>query len=118
GERFVLFPPLVVIGYEMFVHPDSCPWAAKPLHLPVACFLAAAAGLLCWHFLGTGPAAAVASMALGIIIVRAGRLQLPPALAIALLPQVMHSPDLAYPFAILLGTLLLSAWFLLYRRFS
>lgn len=118
GERFVLFPPLVVMAYEMFVHPDACPWAAKPLHLPLACFLAAAAGLFCWHFLGTGPAAAAASMALGIIIIRAGRLQLPPALAIALLPQVMHPPTLAYPLAVLLGTLLLSAGFLAYRRFS
>src|SRR5579872_623501 len=38
GWRFILFPPLVVIGFEMFVHPDVCPWAARPLMLPVACF--------------------------------------------------------------------------------
>lgn len=114
GERFVLFPPLAVIAYEMIVHPDTCPWASRTMRLPLVCLLAAVGGLLCYHFLGVGPWAAVSSMALGIIILRAGRLHLPPALAIALLPQVMHSPAITYPLAVLLGTLVLSLWSLLY----
>ena len=31
GLRFILFPPLVVIGFDMFGHPEICPWAARPL---------------------------------------------------------------------------------------
>ena len=33
GLRFLLFPPLIVIAYEMFGHPESCPWAVRPLWL-------------------------------------------------------------------------------------
>src|SRR5262249_14182249 len=45
GLRFILFPPLVVIGFEMFGHPSVCPWAPRPLFLPAACFLTAVGGL-------------------------------------------------------------------------
>ena len=44
GLRFVLFPPLVVIGFEMFGHTAICPWAKRPMFLPAACFLTAAGG--------------------------------------------------------------------------
>src|SRR5216683_4695900 len=70
GLRFVLFPPLVVIGFEMLGHTEICPWAKRPLILPVACFLTAAGGLLFWRLLGVGPAAAACSMAWGILVLR------------------------------------------------
>ncbi len=35
GLRFVLFPPLVVIGFEMLGHTAICPWADKPMRLPL-----------------------------------------------------------------------------------
>jgi hypothetical protein len=34
GWRFLLFPPLVVIAFEMFVHAQACPWAQRPLPFP------------------------------------------------------------------------------------
>jgi hypothetical protein len=40
----------------------------------------------------------------------------PPALAVALLPQVMDSPTIAYPVSVAIGTLLMTFWFLLYQR--
>ena len=46
GLRFILFPPLIVMAYEMFAHPTTCPWARKPVTLPIACCLTSAAGLL------------------------------------------------------------------------
>lgn len=118
GLRFVLFPPLMVIGFEMFGHTAICPWAKKPLLLPVACFLTAAGGFLSWKFLGAGPAAAACSMAWGIAVLRAFDLHVPPALAVALLPLVMASPTAAYPFAVGIGTALLTVWFLAYRAMS
>jgi hypothetical protein len=117
GLRFVLFPPLVVIGFEMFGHTEICPWARRPMFLPAACFLAAASGLLFWHLLGPGPLAAGCSMACGIAVLRLFDLHVPPALAVALLPFVMDSPTIAYPISVGVGTLLMTLWFLLYQRF-
>ena len=114
GLRFILFPPLVVIGFEMFSHPASCPWAKKPLQLPAACFVTAAGGLLFCKLLGAGPASAACAMAWGIAALRLFDLHVPPALAVALLPQVIESPAIAYPFSVGAGTLMMSLWFLLY----
>lgn len=118
GLRFVLFPPLVVIGFEMLGHSAICPWADKPLRLPVACFLTALGGFASWHFLGVTPLAAACGMAWGIGVLRVCDVHMPPALAVALLPLVMDRPTLAYPFAVAIGTTLLSLWFLAYRRLS
>lgn len=118
GLRFLLFPPLVVIGFEMFGHTAICPWAKRPLLLPVACFLTAAGGLLFWSLLGAGPVAAACSMACGILVLRIFDLHVPPALAVALLPFVMDSPTIAYPVSVGIGTLLMTLWFLLYQSIS
>jgi hypothetical protein len=113
GWRFILFPPLVVIGFEMFVHPDVCPWAKRPLMLPVACFLTALGGFIFWKFLGVTPLTAALCMGWGIVVLRALDLHVPPALAVALLPLVMTHPTIVYPLAVGLGTLLLTGWFFL-----
>jgi HPP family protein len=118
GLRFVLFPPLVVIGFEMFGHTAICPWAKRPLLLPLACFLTAAGGLFFWNLLGAGPVTAACSMACGIAVLRLLDLHVPPALAVALLPLVMNSPTIAYPFSVGIGTLLMTLWFLAYRSFA
>jgi hypothetical protein len=116
--RFILFPPLVVIGFEMFGHTAVCPWARKPLLLPAACFVAAAGGLFFWNLLGGGPLAAALSMAWGIGALRLFQLHVPPALAVALLPQVMASPTIGYPFSVGVGTLLMTIWFFFYKSLT
>jgi len=115
GLRFILFPPLVVIAFEMFGHAEICPWARRPLLLPLACFLTAAGGLLSYDLLGVGAGAAALAMAWGIIVLRTLDLHVPPALAIALLPQVMAAPTLAYPFAVGIGTMLATLWFVAWQ---
>jgi len=115
--RFVLFPPLVVIGFEMFLHTKRCPWATRYLALPIVCLLTAAGGLLCRRYLGVGAAGSAFSMAWGILILRLFDLHVPPALAVALLPQVIDSPTMLYPVAVGIGTSLLSGSFVLYNRF-
>ena len=115
GLRFILFPPLVVIGFEMFGHPATCPWAKQPVWLPLACFLTAAGGLVLCNTLGVGPVAAGLSMAWGILVLRVFDLHIPPALAVALLPMVMSKPTFAYPLSVLVGTSMLTLWFLYYR---
>jgi hypothetical protein len=117
GLRFVLFPPLVVIGFEMFGHTAICPWAKRPMFLPAACFLTAAGGLLFWNLLGVGPVAAGCSIACGMAVLRLFDLHVPPALAVALLPFVMDHPTIAYPISVGIGTMLMTLWFLLYQSF-
>ena len=117
GLRFVLFPPLVVIGFEMFGHTAICPWAKRPMFLPAACFLTAAGGLLFWNLLGVGPLAVGCSMACGMAVLRLFDLHVPPALAVALLPFVMDHPTIAYPISVGIGTTLMTLWFLLYQSF-
>jgi hypothetical protein len=117
GLRFILFPPLIVIGFEMFGHPARCPWARRPIIIPIACFLTAAGGLMFLKLFGVGPLAAASSMAWGIAVLRVLDLHVPPALAVALLPQVMVSPTFAYPISVAAGTAMMSAWFMAYRRY-
>lgn len=117
GLRFLLFPPLVVIGFEMFGHTAICPWAKRPLLLPIACFLTAVGGLLCLKLLGAGPLAAACAMAWGILVLRLFDLHVPPALAVALLPFVMDSPTYTYPVSVGIGTLMMTLWFFVYRSF-
>ena len=116
GWRFVLFPPLVVIGYEMFAHASICPWAGRPLILPVACALTATAGVIFVNLLGAGPFAAACSIAFGIATLRIFDLHVPPALAVALLPFVIPEPDYRFPISVGAGTLLLTLFFLAWRR--
>lgn len=118
GMRFVLFPPLTVIAYEMFAHAASCEWADRPVQLPVTCLLTSACGFGFWYLFGASPEAAALSMIAGMIILRTMRVHVPPALAVALLPQVMDHPTILYPLAVGLGTLMLSIWFYAYSALA
>ena len=116
GWRLLLFPPLVVIGFQMFAHPSICPWAGRPLILPVACTLSAAAGVFLVTSFGNGPLAAACSVAVGMGILRVLDLHVPPALAMGLLPFVIPTPNYQFPISVGIGTLLLTAFFLAWRR--
>jgi hypothetical protein len=116
GHRFVLFPPLVVIAYEMMRHPATCPWATRRLRLPAVCLAAAAGGLFFHDLVGVNPAGAALAMAWGIVVVRTLGVHVPPALAVALLPMVMDEPTWAYPLAVGAGTALLVLWFAGYQN--
>ncbi len=111
GLRFILFPPLAVIGFEMFGHTESCAWAGRPFRLPIVCFLTAAGGLFFHHLLGVTWMTAALSMAWGMGVLQVFRVHVPPALAVALLPMVMDAPTAWYPCSVGLGTLTLTLWF-------
>lgn len=116
GLRLILFPPLIVIAYEMFAHPTVCPWVGKPVALAAACFLTSSAGCVAVGLFGTGGVAAVCAMAFGVTTLRLLRLHMPPALAVGLLPLVIHSPDFRYPVCVAIGAGALTLAFQLYRR--
>ena len=115
GLRLVLFPPLVVIGFEAFAHVEVCPWAARPVALVTACALSATAGVLCVALLGAGPLGAMCTVLAGVIVLRVFDLHVPPALAVGLLPFVMSHPSDQFVLAVVLGTTLESAVFFAWR---
>ena len=116
GLRFLLFPPLAVLGFEMFSRPRTCAWAGRPLLMPLACFLTAGGGLFFSKFWGLSPLAAAAGMACGFLVLYVLDVHIPPAMAVALIPLIMTRPTFMFPIAVALGTLLLTICFLLYRR--
>lgn len=116
GVRFLMFPPLAVIAFEMFAHASICPWAQRPLLLPVICGLAAIAGVTIVGWLGTGAGAVALTVIFGAFLLRAFALHAPPAIAVGLLPFVMPHPEYRYSIAVVTGTALLALSFLLWRR--
>lgn len=116
GWRLLLFPPLVVIAFEMFAHAHVCPWAGRPFILPIACTLTAAAGVALVVFFGDVPLAAAASILFGIAVLRVFDLHVPPALAVGLLPFVIPNVGYEFPISVGVGTLLLTMCFLAWRR--
>lgn len=115
GLRLILFPPLIVVAFEMFGHPSICPWARRPIRLPIACFLTAGGGFLAVDAFGSGVMTTMISLAFGIGVLRLFDLHVPPALAVALIPQVLDHPTWLYPVAIAIGTLLVTSTFFPYR---
>jgi hypothetical protein len=49
--RFLIFPPLIVMAYELFGHPELPEWMRRPVLFPVVCVLTASVGLLTHHFI-------------------------------------------------------------------
>jgi hypothetical protein len=116
--RFLLFPPLIVIAYEMFAHASVCPWAHRPLILPLACGLAAGAGVVIVGWLGTGPIAAGLAVFYATVVLRGLDIHVPPTIAVSLLPFVIPKPDYHYAIAVALGTALLIIIYSLWRVIS
>jgi len=114
--RFILFPPLIVMAYEMLGHPETCPWAKRPFPFPAVCCLAALAGVQAEKSLGVNPIAAAIVMAATYLVMNGFRLRMPPALAVGLIPFVMKSPSYWYAVSVGLGTTALTVYFLVYRR--
>lgn len=111
GLRLLLFPPLVVMAYELFGHPELPGWIKRPSFFPLVCFLAAATGLICLRTLGETAVSAMLTVAVSIVLLRIFQMHMPPALAVGLLPFVIPSPDYWYPISVGIGTLVLCLWF-------
>lgn len=105
GSPLVLFPPLLVIGFEMIVHRQRCPWRGRYLSVWMVANGAAVAGLALVTCLGVGPAAAFLAVLVTLVLLKLARLPFPPALGLALLPFVIPDPPLTYPLFTMAGSL-------------
>jgi hypothetical protein len=109
GSRLVLYPPLLVIAYEMLAQRHHCPWQGRYTAVLLVTGGAALAGLLLMRSLGVVPLAAAAAVLITAVLLHLARLRCPPAFGLALLPFVIPLPPPTYPLFTLAGT----AWLLL-----
>ncbi len=109
GSPLVLFPPLLVIAFEMIVHRQHCPWSGRSGAVLVVANAAAVVGLALVKTLGVVPAATFLAVLATLALLKLARLPFPPALGLALLPFVIPQPPLTYPLFTLAGSL----WLLL-----
>jgi hypothetical protein len=109
GIRLILFPPLLVIAYETLVRIETCPWARRCAWLPLICMVTATLGWLGVDLFGTGPLSVMFALGASIILIRTFDVFVLPALAISLIPQIMHHTDWKYPLAIATGTFVVFA---------
>jgi len=116
GLRFLLFPPLVVLTYEMLADP-ACPWARRPISTSFGCLLAAAVGLAVYTLFGVSILAVSLSVVAGMLMLQSVRLFMPPALAVGLLPFVMHDPTWVFPLLVFGGIMVAVAFYEGFRCF-
>ena len=115
GLRFLLFPPLIVVAYELFGHPDLPGWMSRPLLFPLVCFLTASVGLLCSTAFHTEFLGVTVTMLCSIAILRMFKVHMPPALAVGLIPFVIAHPTIWYPISVSFGAAALIASTKVYR---
>jgi len=112
GLRFILFPPLIVMAYEIFGHPEVPGWMARPALFPVVCVLTATTGVIATHSFQASFIGVMLTVLVSIAILRAFQVHMPPALAVGLLPFVMNSPSMRYPISVGVGTVALTLCYL------
>jgi len=111
GLRFILFPPLIVMAYELFGHPEIPGWMERPALFPLVCVLTACVGVLARHSFRASFVGVMLTTICSVAILRAFKLHMPPALAVGLLPFVMTAPNIRYPIAVGIGTVALTLCF-------
>jgi len=116
GLFFLIFPPLIVVAYEILGHPEVPNWMARPILFPLISFLTAAIGLGFCHIFDAGVMGVIVTMLCSIAILKIFKVHMPPALAVGILPFVMKAPNYRYPISVLMGTIALMSYFWVYTR--
>jgi len=102
----------------MFQHTKTCPWARSLWKLPLTCTTTALIGMVCVNLVGAGVMSTMLSLVLAIVMLKNINLHVTPALAVALIPQIMESSEWSYPVAVGVGTSLLVVYFAGWQRFA
>jgi hypothetical protein len=113
--EFLLLPPLAVIIYLIFSHPDAKNVNFRSVVL--APVIGAAVGELCYHYFGLTPWG-IAIATIIVLLFQAGiGSDMPPALALAVLAMLLRAQGAGYTVGVALATLLVWFIFLVWRRF-
>jgi hypothetical protein len=113
---FLIFPPLIVVAYEILGHPEVPGWMARPILFPLISFLTAAVGLEFCHVFDAGFVGVIVTMLCSVAILKVFKVHMPPALTVGIIPFVMKAPDYRYPISVLMGTIALMSYFWAYSR--
>ncbi len=105
----VLFPPLLVIAYDMLALPHHSPWMGRGGTMIVVGTGAAWLGYGLVAVFGVVPGAAFVAVLATLGLLRLAKLTCPPCLGLALLPFVMNNPTANYPWQALTGMVCLVA---------
>jgi hypothetical protein len=116
GLFYLIFPPLIVVAYEILGHPEVPGWMARPILFPLISFLTAAVGLAFCHVFDAGFEGVIVTLLCSIAILKVFKVHMPPALAVGILPFVMKAPNYLYPISVLMGTTALMLYFWSYSR--
>jgi hypothetical protein len=116
GLFLLIFPPLIVVAYEILGHPEIPGWMERPILFPLISFLTASVGLVFCHVFDAGFVGVIVAMFCSIAILKIFKVHMPPALAVGILPFVMKAPNYRYPISVLIGTVALMLYFASYRR--
>jgi hypothetical protein len=111
GLRFILFPPLIVMAYELFGHTEIPGWMQRPALFPLVCVLTATVGVVACHVCRSSVVGVMLTVLCSIAILRAFKVHMPPALAVGLLPFVMTAPNMRYAISVGIGTFALTLCF-------
>jgi hypothetical protein len=112
GLRFILFPPLIVIAYEVFSQAELPRWISRPALVPLSCVLTGSVGLLASRLADGSPIGVIATLAVSMLLLRLLETHFSPALAVAVLPFVIPRPDGWYVASVATGTMALALSFL------
>jgi HPP family len=114
GLFFLIFPPLVVVAYEVLGHPEVPGWMARPILFPLISFITAAIGLGFCHVFDASVVGVIVMMVCSITILKIFKVHMPPVLTVGILPFVMKAPNYRYPISVLMGTIALMSYFWAY----
>ena len=103
GLKLLLFPELGALTSVVFSDPASR-WSRSPLLLVLTPALTAVVGIVVSSRLPYGPASVALVVVAGLLVLRALRSPVAPALSAGYLPVALGIRDWSYPLAILLGT--------------
>lgn len=115
GQELLLFPELAALTTTVIAIPGH-PWARSPRLLVLTPLLTGAVGIVVINLLPYGPVAVTLVVALSLLLIRALRSPVMPALASGMLPLALGVHSWLYPLALLPGCLGLALWIVLRRR--
>jgi hypothetical protein len=116
GLRFLLFPPMIVMAYEVIGHPVVPDWMKRPKLFPLVCLLTASIGLLAHEWIHLTVPAVMVTTLCSVVLLRLFEVHMPPALAVGMLPFVIRRPDYRYPISVFFGTIALILFCFGYSR--
>src|SRR3979490_903559 len=117
GAFYVLFPELGALSPDVFTRSRGT-WASAPLLLAITPVLTGAIGIVITRALPYGFLSVLLTVGAAIVIILALRSPIAPAISAGLLPLVLGVKSWWYPPAILLGTAMLAALSVLWRKLS